>query len=323
MDVEDTVETYRLRLALSHDRRESVRAASAPSVRQIRAVRRPRRAWPIRTCSRPSRRRSAIASRPTRKICSIDDENLRFVFDNLTTKGLRGAVGTAASYERLLGSSPALGSRSRRTCLESFGLLAREISTQTYPRKLDYLLLSALAGLGASLSKFAADVRLLSSPGFGEIAEPFGEQAGRQLGDAVQAQSDSVRTHRFARALAARLCRRRVAERGDELSGTHARRQREPAHDPTRSAALRRRDRDARSHGDRGAARRRAAHRGESAHVRAVRRNGGRDDGSGARRRRPPASARSTAQCIDGSVGGGRAGRGQSALAHCSPRSAH
>ena len=36
-------------------------------------------------------------------------------------------------------------------------------------------MLAALAGLGASLSKFAADVRLLSSPGFGEVAEPFGE----------------------------------------------------------------------------------------------------------------------------------------------------
>ncbi len=63
--------------------------------------------------------------------------------------------------------------------LERFGLLAREVSTQTYPRKLDYLLLSALAGLGTSLSKFAADVRILSSPGFGEVAEPFAkEQVG-------------------------------------------------------------------------------------------------------------------------------------------------
>jgi adenylosuccinate lyase len=40
---------------------------------------------------------------------------------------------------------------------------------------LDYLLLSALAGVGASLSKFAADVRILSSPEFGEVFEPFGK----------------------------------------------------------------------------------------------------------------------------------------------------
>jgi adenylosuccinate lyase len=62
-----------------------------------------------------------------------------------------------------------------REVLEHFGLEAREISTQTYPRKLDYLLLTALAGVGASLSKFAADVRILSSPEFGEVFEPFGK----------------------------------------------------------------------------------------------------------------------------------------------------
>ena len=60
--------------------------------------------------------------------------------------------------------------------LDRFGLTAREISTQTYPRKLDYMLLSVLAGIGASLSKFAADIRILSSPEFGEVFEPFAEK---------------------------------------------------------------------------------------------------------------------------------------------------
>ncbi|MHB8591495.1 MAG: lyase family protein, partial [Vulcanimicrobiaceae bacterium] len=92
---------------------------------------------------------------------------------NLTAKGLRGAVGTAASYEHLLSGSGE-SAQMEAYVLERFGLPAREISTQTYPRKLDYLLLSALAGLGASLSKFAADVRILSSPAFGEVFEPFG-----------------------------------------------------------------------------------------------------------------------------------------------------
>ena len=109
----------------------------------------------------------------TPKICLIDDTNLRFVFDQLTTKGLRGAVGTAASYEQLL-DHQARSRIVRRARSRAFGLRARDISTQTYPRKLDYLLLSGLAGLGASLSKFAADVRILSSPEFGELAEPFG-----------------------------------------------------------------------------------------------------------------------------------------------------
>lgn len=104
----------------------------------------------------------------------IDEANLRFAFANLTAKGMRGAVGTSASYEQLLRN----GGHSREQeaqVLHALGLESRDISTQTYPRKLDYLLLSALAGVGASLSKFAADVRILSSPEFGEVFEPFGK----------------------------------------------------------------------------------------------------------------------------------------------------
>jgi adenylosuccinate lyase len=66
--------------------------------------------------------------------------------------------------------------------LEHFGLEARDVATQTYPRKLDFLLLSNLAGVGASLSKFAADVRIQSSPGFGEMFEPFG---AKQVGSSA------------------------------------------------------------------------------------------------------------------------------------------
>jgi adenylosuccinate lyase len=88
---------------------------------------------------------------------------------------MRGAVGTAASYQQLLNGSGSAESM-EKAVLDRFGLRARDISTQTYPRKLDFLLLSALAGIGASLSKFAADIRILSSPEFGELREPFGEK---------------------------------------------------------------------------------------------------------------------------------------------------
>ncbi len=47
------------------------------------------------------------------------------------------------------------------------------IATQVYPRKQDFLLASALAGLGGSLYKFAFDLRLLQSPPLGELGEPF------------------------------------------------------------------------------------------------------------------------------------------------------
>jgi adenylosuccinate lyase len=50
------------------------------------------------------------------------------------------------------------------------------VATQTYPRKQDWLVLNALAGLAGSLYKFAFDLRLLQSPSLGEWAEPFGRQ---------------------------------------------------------------------------------------------------------------------------------------------------
>jgi adenylosuccinate lyase len=179
MDVEDTVETYRLRLALSvvGENLDGLLAALGGKIRQYADL----------VCMAYTHLQPAEPTTLGYRLASyaqdllVDDQNLRFVFENLTAKGLRGAVGTAASYERLLQQS-GRSNEIEDFVLERFGLIAREISTQTYPRKLDYLLLAALAGLGASLSKFAADVRVLASPGFGEIAEPF---ARGQVGSSV------------------------------------------------------------------------------------------------------------------------------------------
>ena len=66
--------------------------------------------------------------------------------------------------------------------MSSLGLEAFPVATQTYPRKQDYRVISALAGLGASLYKFAFDLRVLQSPPIGEWAEPFGS---RQVGSSA------------------------------------------------------------------------------------------------------------------------------------------
>jgi adenylosuccinate lyase len=179
MDVEDTVETYRLRRALAYVG-ENLGALLRSFGAKIRA-------YADLVCMAYTHLQPAEPTTLGYRLAAyaqdllIDDENLRFVFENLTTKGLRGAVGTAASYERLV-QHTGRSSEIEAYVLERFGLSAREISTQTYPRKLDYLLLAALAGLGASLSKFAADVRVLASPGFGELTEPF---APAQVGSSV------------------------------------------------------------------------------------------------------------------------------------------
>ena len=173
MDIEDTVETYRLRRAVA-----LVGASLGELLRAFAAKIRERAdlvcmAFTHLQPAEPTTLgyRFAVYAQDL----LIDDAALRFAFENLTAKGMRGAVGTAASYEQLLNGSGSAQSLESEV-LKRFGLSAREISTQTYPRKIDYVLLSALAGLGASLSKFAADIRILSSPEFGEVFEPFAEK---------------------------------------------------------------------------------------------------------------------------------------------------
>jgi adenylosuccinate lyase len=62
------------------------------------------------------------------------------------------------------------------------GLETFPVTTQTYPRKQDWLVLNALAGLAGSLYKFAFDLRILQSQPFGEWSEPFGS---RQVGSSA------------------------------------------------------------------------------------------------------------------------------------------
>jgi adenylosuccinate lyase len=171
MDIEDTVETYRLRVALAAIGESLHGLLHAFAARVVQYADTVCMGFTHLQPAEPTTLgyRFAVYAQDL----LIDEEQLRFVFEHLTTKGMRGAVGTAASYEHLLDHDRSSG-EFETYVLECFGLQAREISTQTYPRKLDYLLLSALAGLGASLSKFAADIRILSSPVFGEVAEPFG-----------------------------------------------------------------------------------------------------------------------------------------------------
>ncbi|HRS22723.1 MAG TPA: adenylosuccinate lyase [Candidatus Woesebacteria bacterium] len=91
---------------------------------------------------------------------------LKFVQKNLRGKGMKGAVGTGASYQRGI----------EKAVMESLGLKAFLISSQVYPRKIDYWLLAMLAGIGSSLAKFSADLRILQSPMLGEWSEPLTEK---------------------------------------------------------------------------------------------------------------------------------------------------
>lgn len=119
-----------------------------------------------------------------------DLAELRRVRDGIRGKGFKGAVGTSASYEELL--APAPGATTEESPRSAAQLEARvmaaidlepfPVATQTYPRKQDWLVLNALAGLAGSLYKFAFDLRLLQAPSLGEWSEPFGR---RQVGSSA------------------------------------------------------------------------------------------------------------------------------------------
>lgn len=97
-------------------------------------------------------------------------------------KGFKGAVGTAASYADLLSGTGMTPREMEAQIMSKLGLNAFTIATQTYPRRQDWDILNALAGLALTLYKFAFDVRLLQSPSFGEWSEPFGQ---RQVGSSA------------------------------------------------------------------------------------------------------------------------------------------
>jgi adenylosuccinate lyase len=105
-----------------------------------------------------------------------DLQEMRRVRDSIRGKGLKGAVGTSASYTQLLEGNAVSAQDLEAHVLRLLGIEAFPVATQTYPRKQDWLLLNALAGVCASLHKFAFDLRLLQSPPFGEWSEPFGEK---------------------------------------------------------------------------------------------------------------------------------------------------
>ena len=89
-------------------------------------------------------------------------------------KGIKGAVGTSASFVRLLSKQKARVME--QDVMRQLGLDTVDISSQTAPRKLEWFVAIALSSLAQSLYKFAFDLRILQSPGFGELSEPFGKK---------------------------------------------------------------------------------------------------------------------------------------------------
>ncbi|MBN2550042.1 MAG: adenylosuccinate lyase [Anaerolineales bacterium] len=104
----------------------------------------------------------------------LDWQALSQARQELRGKGFKGAVGASAAYAELLGVENL--PRFEQRLSELLELPFFPVATQVYPRKQDYLVTCALAGLGGSLYRFAFDLRLLQSPPIGELSEPFGQK---------------------------------------------------------------------------------------------------------------------------------------------------
>ena len=120
-------------------------------------------------------------------------------------RGVRGATGTQASFLELFGGDTSkVDALDERIAAGLFGLLSGEsptgslpqgnastwlhskrthrfmLTTQTYPRSFDGMILSQLAGVAAVLHKIATDIRLLSNRK--ELDEPF---ESKQIGSSA------------------------------------------------------------------------------------------------------------------------------------------
>jgi adenylosuccinate lyase len=131
----------------------------------------------------------------------MDLEALRDVRVNLRGKGFKGAVGTGAAYAELVGAERLKEFEQKLSARLELPFFP--VATQVYPRKQDYQTISALAGLGGSLYKFAFDLRLLQSPPVGELSEPFGRmQVGSSAMPFKRNPINAEKIDSLARALA-------------------------------------------------------------------------------------------------------------------------
>ena len=96
--------------------------------------------------------------------------------DHVRGKGIKGAVGSSASYDQLLSGTEMTPAEMEALVMEELDLEPFPIATQVYPRKQDLHVMQALASLAASVYRLAFDLRLLQTPPIGEWSEPFGSK---------------------------------------------------------------------------------------------------------------------------------------------------
>ena len=102
----------------------------------------------------------------------MDLEEIDHQIGQLALRGVKGTTGTQASFMELFGGDSAkIKAVEADVCAQMGFTKVVPVCGQTYSRKVDYNVLSAVAGLGQSAMKMATDIRLLAN--FKEMEEPF------------------------------------------------------------------------------------------------------------------------------------------------------
>lgn len=102
----------------------------------------------------------------------MDLEEVEYRISTLKLLGSKGTTGTQASFLELFeGDHEKVKELEKKIAKEMGFTGVVPVSGQTYSRKMDYNVLSTLAGIAQSASKFATDMRLLCH--LKEVEEPF------------------------------------------------------------------------------------------------------------------------------------------------------
>ncbi len=171
MDVLDNADAIRLRQALGLvlSRTEELRAAFAEKALQYRDL----------PCMAFTHIQSAEVTTVGYRLAMVvqDLDSCIGQLRSLTVKGkgMKGAVGTRASYKCLLEGSPMTSEELDGLVMSELGLEAFDGATQVYPRTQDLRIMHILDDLSCALAKFALDFRMLQSTAIGEWSEPFGK----------------------------------------------------------------------------------------------------------------------------------------------------
>lgn len=113
----------------------------------------------------------------------IDLEHLKYEINNAKLLGSKGTTGTQASFLELFEGNHEKVKQLETKIANKMGYdMVFDVSGQTYPRKIDSIILNILSGIAQSASKFANDIRLLQH--LKEIEEPFEE---KQVGSSAMA----------------------------------------------------------------------------------------------------------------------------------------